>query len=249
MTTHQTNVHAVFSSIQGEGPHTGEPMTFVRLQGCGLSCRWCDTTDSLTRSIPIAKIETEPLIKQFHDVSNPITSEQLTAILAAFSDPTIAITGGEPLEHAAFLEPWLPTLPEKKRILLETAGVHTQALKRVLPYLDIVSMDMKLPSSTGMRAYWKEHRAFLQCAVAAKVEIYVKMVVSAQTSVADVDRAVELITRIDSSIPTILQSASVTTHFADTPSCFLLSEHLSRCTPHLQCVTVGYQMHKQWGVL
>lgn len=36
-------VHSVFHTIQGEGPFTGVPAVFVRLQGCNLQCPGCDT--------------------------------------------------------------------------------------------------------------------------------------------------------------------------------------------------------------
>ena len=36
-------VTEIFQSIQGESTHAGRPCIFVRLTGCNLRCRWCDT--------------------------------------------------------------------------------------------------------------------------------------------------------------------------------------------------------------
>src|SRR3972149_3643340 len=36
-------VNEIFYSIQGESTFTGRPCVFVRLTGCNLRCRWCDT--------------------------------------------------------------------------------------------------------------------------------------------------------------------------------------------------------------
>ncbi|MGC9454535.1 MAG: radical SAM protein [Phycisphaerae bacterium] len=41
-------VNEIFLSLQGEGLRTGMPCAFVRLAGCNLRCRWCDTTYALT---------------------------------------------------------------------------------------------------------------------------------------------------------------------------------------------------------
>lgn len=35
-----------FTSIQGEGFHSGKGATFIRVAGCNLRCRWCDTVYS-----------------------------------------------------------------------------------------------------------------------------------------------------------------------------------------------------------
>jgi len=37
-------VSEVFYSIQGEGYNTGMSAVFIRLSGCNLRCKWCDTT-------------------------------------------------------------------------------------------------------------------------------------------------------------------------------------------------------------
>jgi 7-carboxy-7-deazaguanine synthase len=36
-------VNEIFYSIQGESVHAGLPCVFVRLSGCNLRCRYCDT--------------------------------------------------------------------------------------------------------------------------------------------------------------------------------------------------------------
>ena len=44
-----TNLIEIFSSFQGEGPHLGEPMAFLRFQDCALSCKFCDTPASFEK--------------------------------------------------------------------------------------------------------------------------------------------------------------------------------------------------------
>lgn len=39
-------VNELYACVQGEGALTGTPMALVRLQGCNLSCPWCDTVDA-----------------------------------------------------------------------------------------------------------------------------------------------------------------------------------------------------------
>ena len=38
----------IFHSIQGESSHAGRPCAFVRLAGCNLRCRWCDSEYTFT---------------------------------------------------------------------------------------------------------------------------------------------------------------------------------------------------------
>jgi len=182
----------IFSSLQGEGPYAGNPTTFVRFQGCPIGCRWCDTRESWSAATPHFRVETPPRSRDFKFGNNPVTPEQLNLWLKPFPDSWLSVTGGEPLEQADFLADWLPTVQEKT-VLLETAGIHTQGLAKVLPHVDIVSMDFKLPSSTSTPAYWQQHQQFLQLSVSGKKEIYVKIVVTQTTTESDLRKAAELV--------------------------------------------------------
>ncbi len=223
-------------------------MTFVRLQGCHVGCTWCDTAHSWKKTTPKARVESPPRSSQFQQFENPVLAEQLNQFLKPFTDEIISITGGEPLEQADFLAEWLPTAGTR-RILLETAGIHTAALKKVLPWIDIVSMDFKLPSSTGLKPFWKEHTAFLQTAVEAKKEIYIKIVITKETKQEEIEKASQMISGIDSKISVFCQPTSPAAGMDLRPSADLLKKFqrhlLQRCTT----VEIRGQLHKEWNLL
>ena len=65
---------------------------------------------------------------------------------------TVSLTGGEPLFSVEFLEAFLPLLKAAgHRIYLETNGTLPDNLTRVIEYVDVISADIKLESSTGMK--------------------------------------------------------------------------------------------------
>jgi len=198
----QTNLIEIYSSFQGEGPHVGEPMTFLRFQDCALSCRFCDTPASFEQH-PQFRVEMVPQGGQFQFFPNPVTAEHLTDLLRSFRDQALSLTGGEPLQQADFLEAWLPSLGGASKILLETNGVLPGALARVIEWVDVVSMDIKLPSVTGMRPYWKEHVEFLR--IARQKEVYVKVVVSNPTDLGELKQAIAIVEQEAPGIPFILQ--------------------------------------------
>lgn len=246
MTT-RTSIIEVFSSLQGEGPYVGQEQLFVRFQGCSLSCRFCDTPASFVDN-PECRVEQPPRSKQFKRYPNPLSVEALNEIIAGFPETTtIAVTGGEPLEQSHFLRSWLPTVAGQYRILLETAGIHAASLQDVRSEVDVISMDIKLPSVTGMRAYWPEHRAFV--AGAGDTELYVKAVVSAETTEADLDTAVDLVAGHSRQIPFILQPASPFARFRAVPSPLQLSRWRDRAARRLSDVRVIPQLHKTLRIL
>ncbi len=74
-----------FHSLQGEGIHAGRSAFFIRLGGCRVGCRWCDTKHSWPEGVhpQLAVIELA------HQARNAVAAG------AAF----VVITGGEPLHH------------------------------------------------------------------------------------------------------------------------------------------------------
>lgn len=76
----QLQVVAIFATIQGEGPRSGQPAIFIRLGGCNLACKFCDTDFDNFKNMSLEEILAEVEAKR--------TAEKL-----------IVITGGEPLRQ------------------------------------------------------------------------------------------------------------------------------------------------------
>jgi len=245
---HTANIVEIFSSLQGEGPYAGTPMTFVRFEQCSLSCRWCDTPQAFMHH-DVCRIESPPRYESFIDVPNPVTATKLNELIDSFENECISVTGGEPLLQVAFLSEWLPTQSFKQRILLETNGVHAAALAQVLAHVHIISMDFKLPSSTGTKPLWAEHAEFLRTALTGHKEIYIKIVVTERTMDRDLQEAIRLISHTNKYLPIILQPVSPTLTFHETITDSRLSSLLRIFSTYLPNVSMAPQMHKQWGIL
>ena len=246
--TVQAPIIEIFSSYQGEGPHLGERHLFVRFQDCELSCKFCDTPLSFIDN-KFCRVEQIPFSKKFKNVPNPMTVESLNSLLADFDDSTLSVTGGEPLQKTFFLQEWLPTLRPRFKVLLETAGVHFGEFRDIAASVDIVSMDLKLPSVTGMHPWWREHEAFLKAALeGGQREVYVKIVISSEVEEKDVVRSIDLLGSFDSRIPVILQPASAFGRFRTTPSIEQVSHWQQFFQKSLANVRVIPQMHKLMSI-
>jgi 7-carboxy-7-deazaguanine synthase len=206
----------IFSSFQGEGLYLGERQLFIRFAGCNLSCQYCDTPQALEVP-PRFKIEDPAGTRKFEQLANPVTVPSLIALLNRLDKPSgihsaITLTGGEPLLQVDFL---LQLLPEIKKsfacpIYLETNGVLPDHLGEIIELVDIIAFDIKLPSATGLTAYWKEHRKALE--IAYLKEVFIKIVFTKESLIKELDEAVALIAAVDENIPLVLQP--VTPHGA-----------------------------------
>lgn len=186
-------VHEVFGSFQGEGPHVGERHIFVRLCTCNLSCGYCDTPQSWSRQ-PLALLEEGPGEPAF-TVSNPLSAGEVIKAVAAQEiapgfNSALCITGGEPLMQPEFVCELLSGLGGRFRVMLETNGTLPDALAAVKRNIDIISMDIKLPSVSGMGGLWDEHRRFLLGS--GGKELVIKAVFSADTPEEEVGAAAGL---------------------------------------------------------
>jgi len=205
----------IFASIQGEGPWVGERHIFVRFLGCDIKCRYCDTPAAMqgepgdSRS-KFCRVQRTIGSNECEQIENPVTVHALTEfcsrlIIPGPSHSTLSLTGGEPLLHAAFLKEWLPQVKGAFKIYLETNGIHADAMQNLRDLVDVISMDFKLPSATGLRPFWEEHKQFL--AASKGRTLFVKAVVTRDASLDDILTSARIIASFDAAIPLIIQPA------------------------------------------
>lgn len=207
MSDKTANIVELFSSIQGEGLLVGLRQIFLRFQGCNLGCAYCDTEITTVPSFCI--MEETPGRRDFSEVANPVALDRIVSLLGGWArgwpgiHHSISITGGEPLLNLEILLEWLPELKKIYPIYLETNGVLHDALYLLINLLDHISMDIKLPSTSGCTDLWECHRDFLR--IAAQNNVFVKIVVSNATEEWEIERACMTVAEVDRDIPVILQ--------------------------------------------
>jgi len=210
MSKYTTNMVEIFSSIQGEGRLVGLRQAFLRFHGCSLDCDYCDSRATHTASAPeFCQIEQTPGRQDFKEVINPVPLEYIKTLLFTWASllpnahHSISLTGGEPLLQCGPLLEYLPELRKILPLYLETNGIHHHELSKCIKFLDYISMDFKLPSTTKLEDLWEEHRKFLE--VAAEKDVYVKVIVSSESILSEIRKACEVIVSVNRNIPLILQ--------------------------------------------
>lgn len=224
-------VHEIFTSIQGEGIFSGKRQVFVRFFGCNIGCVFCDTVQSP------------------QDVKDYSADDLLSAVnIQAMpkSVHSVSLTGGEPLLQADFLREFLPKLKQQGyKTYLETNGVLPAELLKVIDYIDIIAMDIKLPSSTETRPFWNEHSQFLKFSM--REQIFVKIIVTAKTAAADFTKAVLLIAQSDPHIALVIQPVTPSPT-VDAAGSDALKRFKDIASEHLNNVRIIPQMHKLYGI-
>ena len=93
----------IFHSIQGESTHAGRPCVFVRLTGCNLRCRWCDSAYTFSGG---ERMELDAVVEA----------------VRAYGCNLVEITGGEPLAQREALDLIARLCDERFEVLIETSG-------------------------------------------------------------------------------------------------------------------------------
>ena len=118
-------VNETFVSIQGEGPLQGVPTFFIRLTGCNLRCRYCDTTYAYFEG------DRRGIGEVVHEAADS-------------GAPAILVTGGEPLAQAGTPALCSSLLEAGLDVSLETNGTFSL---QSLPLGVRKSVDVKTPGS------------------------------------------------------------------------------------------------------
>ncbi len=226
----KAKVLEIFQSVQGEGRYVGARQVFVRFFECNMHCVWCDTPYSIGDSS-----KTTGKFKEY----------SLTELMTKVKDlwhhcHSVSLTGGEPLLQADFIKELIPHLKKSHMpVYLDTNGTLPDELKKIIKGVDTIAMDLKLPSSTKDKIYWKEHEAFLK--IAQEKEVFVKTVISNDTDPSEVRQAAKLVAKIDDQILFILQPNFFEMKEGVVAKCVELQKD---CLKILNDVRIVPQLHK-----
>jgi len=176
-------VNDIFYSLQGEGFLAGAPSVFIRLAGCTLRCRWCDT-----------KYAWEETAGRDYSIDKIIQAVQ------EWPSKFVVITGGEPMISPELTQLLQELKASDRHITIETAGI---AFIPALP-CDLMSISPKLSNSTPtdpkLAAIHEDSR--LDIAILRELidnyEYQLKFVVDSEADLPEIQQTIEQIGNVDS---------------------------------------------------
>jgi 7-carboxy-7-deazaguanine synthase len=172
----------IFYSLQGEGFLAGVPSAFIRLAGCPLRCRWCDTQYAWD-----------------FEAGRYYTVEGIADDASRFKCRHVVVTGGEPMVDVELPGLLRELKSRDKHITVETAGI------RYVPELacDLMSISPKLSNSTpvdGEMADAHEQARYnldVLKGLTGNYDYQLKFVVDSGNDLAEIENTLEQISNID----------------------------------------------------
>lgn len=126
-------VNEIFGpTFQGEGPGLGRPVMFLRLAGCNLACKWCDSRYAWDWFSHDSKVEMHA--RFVDDIADELKKQSVR---------TLVISGGEPMLQ----EPGLQALKDYMQgwwFEIETAGTIAPQVPHIF---DRFNVSIKLSNS------------------------------------------------------------------------------------------------------
>ncbi len=187
-------VNEIFYSLQGEGFLAGTPSVFVRLSGCPLHCRWCDT--KFARSL---------------ESGTESSVEKIVGEVEKWQCRSVVISGGEPMVKSDLPELVKRLEKDNKHITIETAGI---AFIPGLP-CDLMSISPKLSNSIPTEPHLAEvhKKLMLNISVLRQLvknyEYQLKFVVDSPDDLAEIRQTIEKIGNVDTrKVLLMLQAAT-----------------------------------------
>jgi 7-carboxy-7-deazaguanine synthase len=139
----------IYKSLQGESTYAGLVCVFVRLTGCNLRCKWCDSEFSFSggRTMTVEEVADEVARLSPHGAGGGAQQN------------LVEITGGEPLLQEREVIPLMDRLVAADyKVLLETSG--ERPLARV-PKEVVKIVDVKCPHSGEANTFSLDNLAAL----------------------------------------------------------------------------------------
>lgn len=121
-------------TLQGEGPHAGRTVQFLRLMGCNLSCSWCDTPYTWDGT-------------RFDLRAEGKATDARDIVAGLMYGVPLVVSGGEPLLHQnnpAFMRVLAYARWSECEVHIETNGTIMPS-DEVVPLVDTFAVSPKLP--------------------------------------------------------------------------------------------------------
>lgn len=250
-------VSEVFSAIQGEAALVGERQVFLRLAGCNLRCAYCDQPEALEPRPGPCRLEQRAGSRRWERRESPLAADDVVAAVARLWEQvphhSVSVTGGEPLLQARRLAPVLAALAGSGlRVMLETNGTFVGGLATVAPWLDSVSLDLKLSSVDGEHVELATQERFLASSLDAGLVTWVKVVLGPATDTGELELALDAVARCAGEprdVEVFLQPVTPFGAVGQAPSAARVLELQERALRRYPRVRVVPQTHKAIGQL